>query len=160
MPPRGASSRGAESGPRNHHQGGYLRPRVHCSPLGSPYRRQLVPQDLRRYDGPVSDLYPCLCTARKERLNATRTECGEDWCRTRHFRSRTCSPSADADIAARGEDASSTRTECREQVTHSRRVFQRDIRLLHTVPQADHLDARLVEHVVKPLKVPRRVVRP
>ena len=44
-------------------------------------------------------------------------------------------PSADAKIAARGEDASSTRTEYREQVTHSRRIFQRDIRLLHIVPK-------------------------
>ena len=38
-------------------------------------------------------------------------------------------------------------------------IFQRDIRLLRAVPQADRLDARLVKYVVEPLKVPRRVVR-
>ena len=138
LPPRGARGRGAESGPRNRHQ-------VTSGALFSAWFSvppTPVPEDLRRYDGSVSDLHPCLCTARKERLNAMRTGCGEDGRRTKHFRSRPCSPRADAEIAARGEDASSTRAEHREQVTHTRRIFQRDTRLSHTVPQTDRPDAR------------------
>ena len=90
---------------------------------------------------------------------ATRTGCREYGRRTRHFWSRPCSPDADADIAARGEDASFTRTEYRKQVTHSRRLLQRDIHLLCTVLQADLLGARLVERVIEPLMITRRVVR-
>ena len=107
----------------------------------------------------MSDLYPCLCTARKERSKATRTGCREYGRRTRHFRSRPCSPDADDDIAARGEEASFTRTEYRKQVTHSRRLLQRDIHLLCTILQTDLLGARLVERVIQPLKITRRVVR-
>ena len=69
-------------------------------------------------------------------------------CRTQKFRSRPCDPSGDAEIAARSQDASSTRT---EQVTNNRHKFQRSIRPLNTVPQADRLrDASLFEGVDKP----------
>ena len=103
----------------------------------------------------MSKLYPSLWTARKDGLNATRTGCREDGVDLDISGVVPAVPSAHADISARGEDASSTHTEHCEQLAHSRRIFKRNIRLLYTVPRADRpRDARLVEQLVGPLKIP------
>ena len=56
-------------------------------------------------------------------VNATRTGCGVGGVELDISGVVLAPPSAEAEIAARGEDASSTRTEHREQVTHSGSIF-------------------------------------
>jgi hypothetical protein len=47
------------------------------------------PGTCENYDGLVSDLYLCMCAARKERITY---RIRGRWCRTEHFRGRPCNP--------------------------------------------------------------------
>ena len=106
----------------------------------------------------MSNLYTCLCTSLQGDIKRHTYRMRGRWYRTVEIHISgvvLALPRAEAEITARGEDASSfMRTKHREQVTHSGRIIQRDIRLLNTVPRPDWPDARFVEQAVEPSVMP------
>jgi hypothetical protein len=102
----------------------------------------------------VRNVYVFLCPACEEKLNPTRTGCGEEGIELDFSGGIYAVPIANTLIAARREDASSAHAEQCEQGTQSLRIFPRDSTLIRTVRHADGLrDDRPVEGVLEPVKV-------